>query len=86
MNTTTRKPMTPQFKQLVADVRIIDPKAANWLVRHRNEAKYGMSLWSDNLITLLVWSDTPQGHAYWYNIFGKLNELESLPESLKPQA
>lgn len=86
MKKTTRNPMTPQFKQLVAEIRIIDPKAANWLVRNRNVAKYDMSLWSDTLITLLVWNTTPQGHAYWNDIFDKLNELKSLPEFLKPQA
>lgn len=86
MNTTTRKPMTPQFKQLVTKIRMIDPKAANWLVRNRHVAKYDMSLGASALSSLLYWNNTPQGFAFWEDIFDKLKKLDSLPESLKPQA
>ena len=86
MNITTRKPMTPQFKQLVTKIRMIDPKAANWLVRNRNVAKYDMLLGANALSSLLDWNNTPQGHSYWDDIFDKLKKLDSLPEYLKPQA
>lgn len=72
MNRTKHKPMTPKFKFLVAKVRLIDTKAANWLVRNRDVEKYDIIQNTDILACSFIWDDTPQGYLYWANINTKI--------------
>jgi hypothetical protein len=54
-----------EFKDLVERVREIDPKAGEYLESRR------VSL-SGDLREVIIFSKTPQGHDYWWDIYGKL--------------
>lgn len=58
--------METEYKELIERVRLIDPAAAEYLegddVRKRNFLPH------ENLSSVMVWSETPQGHRYWSNI------------------
>lgn len=62
-----------QFKTLVARVRIIDEEAAEYLLALEAEYTKNYSThvgfyYSNILSSVMYWSHTPQGHAYWLNI------------------
>lgn len=57
------------YLRLLARVRAIDPKAAIWM-----EMESGSTIHKDSrLDNCFVFSRTPQGLHYWYDILDKLN-------------
>jgi hypothetical protein len=64
-----------EYLALIERVRAIDPEAAEYLegpCRDLDDFEPG---W--DLMAVMVWSDTPQGHEYWCNICDLLEAAEN---------
>lgn len=63
--------MNTEYKELIERVRLIDPAAAEYL--EGDARKLGDFQPHENLISVMFWGDTPQGHEYWSGINQKLS-------------
>ena len=65
-----------KIEDLIEDVRKIDSSAADYIKNSachlRTYSTIGSTL---SLQSIFVWSETPQGKDYWFNIHAKLGEL-----------
>lgn len=68
--------MKPEYLELVARVRRIDPAAADYLM---GDEISGRSQ-SGDLDSVMFWETTPQGHYYWLGIQRKIRELPPEPD------
>jgi len=75
-----------ELSRLIAKVRLVDSCAADWILKNKDNKEYDINPTSSHLNSNFLWHKTPQGVKYWSNIEVKINELDSLPEYLKPQA
>ena len=63
------------MKELIEKVRKIDPKAAEYLESEdKDEKAINWTPTAAELDGLMVWSQTPQEHNYWNNIFIQLRK------------
>ena len=60
------------YEALTAKVSKINKGAARYMRKHAPDLKD--FVYHGKLNCCFVWDDTPQGHAFWENIYDKLNE------------
>lgn len=68
--------MKKEYRELIEKVRLIDQDAAKYLESDDIKVTGLLFLESDDIMTVMDWSMTPQGSDFWRGIAAKLKEAD----------
>lgn len=68
--------MNDNIKKILDDVYKVDAQAYNNLMDILNKDSFSILENTNNLKSLMLWTDTPQGHNYWKDIYMRIGKLK----------